>query len=342
MEIKTSNLGFKEQDVTALVVPVFKDEKLDDELLKNLDNSTGGLIASVLEAKEMTGKEGETAYLHLNGVSKDIKAQRLLLIGAGEKEKYRNPQIAQMAGTAARILRPRNVKSIGIIPRSCHGELGGAASEVVEGVLTALFEIDKYKTVDKEENAEKNIERLVVIVEGFDQGVLDCHAARGKVIGESVNYTRDLANEPSAYLTPTDLADKATVLAKECGLEVDILDETRMEKEGMGSLLCVGKGSEQPSKLIILKYTPEGEGKKKSNDLLAFVGKGVTFDTGGISIKPAEHMDQMKYDMTGGATVLGVMRAISLLKATIPVLGIVPAVENMPSGKAVKPGDVVR
>lgn len=348
MEIKTSNLGFKEQNVTALVMPVFKDEKLDDELVKNLDNSTRGLIASVLEAKEMTGKEGETVYLHLSGEGTDLKAPRLLLIGAGERQKYKSAQIAQTAGAAARTLRAKNVKSIGIMPRADHEMAGRAASDVVEGVVTALFEIDKYKTVDKEEDGEKRIDHLVVIVEGVDQGVLDCNAARGKIIGESVNYTRDLANEPSAYLTPTDLAEKATILAKECGLEVDILDETRMEKEGMGSLLCVGQGSEEPSKLIVLKYTPEDAGesgvdnRSRSNDLLAFIGKGVTFDTGGISIKPSEHMDQMKYDMTGGATVLGVMRAVSLLKATIPVLGVVPAVENMPSGKAVKPGDVVR
>ncbi|MBA3246966.1 MAG: leucyl aminopeptidase, partial [Pyrinomonadaceae bacterium] len=170
-------------------------------------------------------------------------------------------------------------------------------------------------------------------------------AERGRIIGESVNFTRDLANEPGAYMTPTNMAERAQEIATQFGLEIDVLEREEMEREGMGSLLSVARGSEEPPKLIILKYTPEGGAKgatKQNGDLLALVGKGITFDTGGISLKPGENMELMKYDMTGGGTVLGVMRAIAQLKPPIPVLGVVPSTENMPSGKATKPGDVVR
>ena len=142
-------------------------------------------------------------------------------------------------------------------------------------------------------------------------------------------------------MTPTNMADRAREMASELGLNVDVLDEARMEQEGMGSLLSVARGSDEPGKLIILKYTPANE-SANSNGLLAFVGKGITFDSGGISLKPGENMELMKYDMTGGATVMGAMRAIAQLKPPIPVLGVVPCAENLPSGKATKPGDVVR
>jgi leucyl aminopeptidase len=143
-------------------------------------------------------------------------------------------------------------------------------------------------------------------------------------------------------MTPTDMAERARQIANEFGLSIDVLDEARMEQEGMGALLSVSRGSEEPAKLIILKYTPRDTQEQADADLLAFVGKGITFDSGGISLKPGENMELMKYDMTGGATVLGAMRAIAQLKPPIPVLGVVPSAENLPSGKATKPGDIVR
>jgi leucyl aminopeptidase len=155
-----------------------------------------------------------------------------------------------------------------------------------------------------------------------------------------MNFTRDLANEPPNILTPTEMAKRAQKMAREVGLKCEVLDEARMQKMGMGSLLSVSAGSEQPAKLIVLRYTPAKNTGKKG-DLLALVGKGITFDTGGISIKPAEGMEAMKYDMSGGATVIGAMRAIAQLKPTVPVLGVVAAVENMPDGKATRPSDVV-
>lgn len=325
---------YKDLDVQALAVPVFKDEKADEGFLKQLDDLTGGLVDAVLRNDEMTGKEGETAFLHLVGLE-TIKAQRLLLIGVGTREHYEAAQISQLSGTAARLLRGKNVKSIGIVPRA-NVNAETVASTVVQGVILGIFDLDKYRTVDKE---TRDLERVVVSMEGSDQKAVNAGVERGRIIGESVNFTRDLANEPGASLTPTDMANRASEIAREFGLSIDVLDQARMEKEGMGSLLSVARGSDEPPQLIVLRYTP---GTDRSKELLTFVGKGITFDSGGISLKPGEHMELMKYDMTGGATVLGVMRAVAQLKPSVSVLGVVPCAENMPSGKATKPGDVVR
>ena len=337
MQVEGTRGGYQEVDVQALAIAVFKDEKADDGFLKELDARTGGIVKSVIDSEELQGKEGETVYLHLLGAQK-LKAQRLLLIGVGEKGEYNAAQISQMAGAAVRFLRGKSVKSVAIVPRA-EGDAGTIVSRSVEGAIMGLFEPDKYRTVEKE---QRQIDRLVVVVEGADENVVKGGAERGRIVGESVNYTRDLANEPGAYMTPTNMAERARETAKEFGLNIDVLDEARMEQEGMGSLLSVSHGSEEPAQMIVLKYTPPKSAGPTDNELLAFVGKGITFDSGGISLKPGENMELMKYDMTGGATVIGAMRAIAQLKPGIPVLGVAPCSENLPSGKATKPGDVVR
>jgi leucyl aminopeptidase len=336
MQIESTSGSYRELDVQALAIAVFKDEKADDGFLKDLDSITGGVIKSVLDSEELKGKESETVYLHLIGNS-DIKAQRLLLVGVGERADYTGAQVSQMAGTAVRALRGKNVKSIAVVPRS-EGTAEEIASMAIEGSVMALFDPDKYRTTDKE---EREIEKLIVVLDGADETSLNRGVERGRIVGESVNFTRDLANEPGAYMTPTNMSERARDVATDFGLSIDVLDEARMEQEGMGSLLSVSRGSEEPAKLIILKYVPSAVAEG-NQDLLAFVGKGITFDSGGISLKPGENMELMKYDMTGGATVMGAMRAIAQLKPSIPVLGVIPCAENLPSGKATKPGDVVR
>jgi leucyl aminopeptidase len=336
MQIESTNGSYRDLEVQALAIAVFKDEKADDGFLNDLDAITGGVIKSVIASQELKGKEAETVYLHLVGNS-EIKAQRLLLVGVGERADYTPALASQMAGTAMRALREKNAKSIAVVSR-LEGNPEEVASAVVEGCVMALFDPDKYRTTDKE---ERKIEKLVVVLDGADETGLKRGIERGRVIGESVNFTRDLANEPGAYMTPTIMSERAREVAAEFGLSVDVLDEARMEQEGMGSLLSVSHGSDEPGKLIILKYTPSNA-PEDGEELLAFVGKGITFDSGGISLKPGENMELMKYDMTGGATVMGALRAIGQLKPSIPVLGVIPCAENLPSGKATKPGDVVR
>ena len=336
MQIESTNGSYQDVDVQALAIAVFKDEKADEGFLKDLDSITGGVIKSVIDSEELKGKEGETVYVHLNG-NTHIKAQRLLLVGVGERSEYKPALASQMAGTAVRELRGKNAKSVAIAPR-LDGSPEEVGSAVVEGSFLAIFDPDKYRTVDKE---KREIEKLIVVLDGADEASLKRGVERGAIIGESVNFTRDLANEPGAYMTPTNMSERARAIATEFGLSIDVLDEARMQQEGMGSLLSVSRGSDEPAKLIILKYTPSNV-VDEGEELLAFVGKGITFDSGGISLKPGDNMELMKYDMTGGATVMGAMRAIAQLKPSIPVLGVVPCAENLPSGKATKPGDVVR
>jgi len=336
MEAIGTSKSCKEIDTQALAVAVFKGEKADEGFLKGLDSAAGGLITSVIKIEEFAAKTGETAYFHLSG--KGLKAGRLLLIGCGDRESYKAAQITQMAGTAARFLRSKNAKSIAIVPRA-DGEVEKIARTVVVGAIMGLFEPDKYRTKDKEDRV---IEKIVVVIEGGDNKSLQQGAERGRIIGEAVNFTRDLANEPGGYLTPTILAERAQKVAKKFGLSIDVLDQRQMEKLGMGSLLGVSRGSDEPPKLIVMKYEPRKGKRRKQNGLLALVGKGITFDSGGISLKPGENMELMKYDMTGAATVIGAMQAIAQLQPSIPVLGVAPCSENLPSGKATKPGDILK
>ena len=335
MKVSGSSKSPDKIDVQALAVAVFKDEKPGNGLLKILDDAVSGMISDAIKSEEFSAKEGETAYFHVSG--KELKARRLLLVGCGGRDGYRAAKITQMAGSATRLLRSKNVKSIGIIPRA-DGDIEKIAQTVVVGAIMGLFELDKYRTKDKE---LREIDAVTVIVENADEKALNRGAERGRIIGESINFTRDLANEPGAYMTPTIMADRAKKVAKEFGLSVDILDQKQMEKLGMGSLLGVARGSDEPPKLIILKYQPS-KFRSSKGGLLALVGKGITFDSGGISLKPGENMELMKYDMTGAATVIGTMRAIAQLKPSVPVLGVAPCSENLPSGKATKPGDVLR
>jgi leucyl aminopeptidase len=327
--------NFAEANVEALAVAVFRNEKPSSADLKDLDSVTGGIVSALIKAEEFKGDPGETALVRFTPKG-GVKASRLLLVGAGDRGDYAMADVSSVAGTALRFLRKRNISSFALLPRSA-GDAAQIAQAAMQGVITSQFELDKYKTRDRNDKAVNN---FVLCIEGAKAADLKNGLSRGEIVGDSINLTRDLANEPPNILTPTEMARRAQEMAKQVGLKCEVLDEARMEKMGMGSLLSVSRGSEQPAKLIVLRYTPAKSTAKKG-DLLALVGKGITFDTGGISIKPAENMDAMKYDMTGGATVIGTMRAIALLKPTIPVIGVVAAVENMPDGNASRPSDVV-
>ncbi len=327
--------NFTEANVEALAVAVFKKEKASAGILKELDQLVGGTLAALIKTEEFKGEIGETALLRFVPKGK-VKASRLMLIGVGDKADYSSSDIAAVSGGGTRFLRQRGIKSFALLPR-CESPASEVAQNAMQGFITSQFELDKYKTKDKN---DKSVDGFVICVEGARASELKTGLERGQVIGESMNFTRDLANEPPNILHPTEMAKRAQAMAKQTGLKCEILDEAKMEKMGMGSLMSVSHGSGQPAKMIVLTYTPAKNTGKKG-DLLALVGKGITFDTGGISIKPSEGMDAMKYDMSGGATVIGTMRAVAMLKPTVPVIGVVAAVENMPDGKASRPSDVV-
>jgi leucyl aminopeptidase len=335
MEIRAEVGKFFDVDVDALVIAVFDGEKADQGVLKDLDERSGQMISQILGTDEMRGRPSEMVYIHQPG---NIRARRLLLVGAGKVEAFSTDSVVRYAASAARLLRSKGVRSMALVSRSSL-DLEPAAQAAVEGVLMGLFEPDQYKTRDRE---ERQIDRLVLIVpEAESEDALGRAINRGRIIGESVNFARGLSNEPSSVLTPTELAERAREIAQQFGLEIDILDEPRIKELGMGALLGVARGSDEPCKLIVLRYTGE-RAATKDGKLVAIVGKGITFDSGGISIKPADGMEKMKYDMSGAAAALAVMRAIAQLKPAVNVMGLMPTTENMPSGHAYKPGDVLR
>jgi leucyl aminopeptidase len=246
--------------------------------------------------------------------------------------------IRKLAATAGLAARQRRVARVAFAVRGT-GDANELAQAAAEGLTLAEFHPGKYKTADPPPAAPPTW--TVVVVDASDRQHADaCTAvARGRILGECSNMARELANEPGNTLTPREFAKRTAALASDAGVDVEILDEHQIEKLGMGLLLGVARGSDEPPRLIVFRYNPPGAPEKP---VLGLVGKGITFDTGGISIKPAEKMEQMKDDMAGGAAVACAMRAIALLKAPMRVIGVVPTTENMPGGRAVKPGDVLK
>ncbi|HEY1656207.1 MAG TPA: leucyl aminopeptidase [Candidatus Tumulicola sp.] len=315
----------------ALVVPVFAGGSLD-AAAKAADAAVGGAIADALESGEIKGKLGEVVLVH----AKDQPFRRVLAVGLGESAAFEAAMLARYAAVAVRYLGKKNVAEFAIaLPEQARGAEVAAASFVTEGALTGSFDTTVYQATPEKRNA---VTAVTLLSGGFDSSALERGIARGTVLGEAVNLARRLAITPANDMTPTILANEAAAVAKSAALEIDVLDESRARAEGMGSFLSVAQGSAQPPKFIVLRY----QGDPGSKELLALVGKGITFDSGGISIKPADRMEEMKYDMSGGAGVIAAMSAIGKLKPKINVVGIVPATENMPGGKATKPGDIVK
>ena len=315
----------------ALVVPVFADKRLDGVALE-LDALLGGALSGVLEAGEIAGKPNELAVVHAGG----SPFRRVALIGLGEREGFTPHLLARFAGTAVRTLGKRNIASLTIVlPEEARIATALAASAVTEGAIAATLDGTTYRT----EPDKPVVTTDVAIVAGaFDRAALAAGIARGTAIGSAVNDARLMALTPGNDMTPTHLAARARELAADAGLDIDVLDEARMAAKGMGSLLGVSRGSDEPATLTVMTY----RGDPAGSQVLALVGKGLTFDSGGISIKPAADMHEMKYDMCGGAGVIAAMHAIGKLKPKLNVIGLVPSSENLPGPRAMKPGDILR
>ncbi len=315
----------------AVVVPVFTGGELSNAA-KALDAALGGAVADVLSSGEIKGKLAECALIH----AKDQPFRRVLVVGLGDAAKFEPSHLARYAGAAVRYLGRRNVSEIAIaLPEQAAGNETACVSFAAEGAIAGSFDTTIYQ-----EKPDKRVatESVTIVANGLDAAASNAGLARGIAVGEAVNFARRLAVTPANDMTPTILADEAARAAKDASIDIEVWDEARIAKEQMGSFLSVAHGSAQPPKFIIMKYT----GDPGSKELLALVGKGITFDTGGISLKPPERMEEMKYDMSGGAAVIAAMCAIGKLKPKINVVGLVPATENMPGGKATKPGDIVK
>jgi leucyl aminopeptidase len=317
MQTSFERKPLEQVEAGALIVPVFEGRK---------EERFGA--GDLLEAGEIAGKPLELLLLHhVAGVA----ATRVLLAGAGKAEKFDPAEMRKLAGAAVRHLKSKAVKSIAMALDPEHAS-ADFASAAVEGAILGEYEPDRYKTDDGE---KKSVDRFTVVAAGED---LEDAVTRGRIVAEAQNFARALVNEPANLLTPNKVAEAARSMASEYGLECQVLDSERMELLGMGALLGVARGSAEPPALVVIRYRPR-EGKSTSH--LGLVGKGVTFDSGGISIKPADGMEKMKYDMAGGAAMLGAMRAIAQLKPAIAVTAFIPCVENMPGSRAQRPGDIV-
>jgi leucyl aminopeptidase len=315
-------------DTDLLILPVFEGDALDDA--PDLLAAAGGAIQRAMADGEFRAKPYDLFLTPLHG----WPAPRVLLVGAGTKLAFSTERLRRVATAGALAAKQRRVKRIAFVIRgSAPGAAGIQAS--VEGLLLAAFNGDIYKSGDRNSPAA---EQIVVAVAGGEPSSIDAAARRGKVLGESSNIARELCNEPPNVLTPTVLAQRAVAIAKAAGLAADVIDEKGIAALKMGLLLGVAQGSAEPPRLIALKHIPAGA---PDAPVLGLVGKGITFDTGGISIKPADGMERMKTDMSGAAAVIGAMRAISLLKAPIKVVGVIPSAENMPGGRATRPSDVL-
>ncbi len=332
MEIKVDTRAFAKIEADALVTYAFEQEKPVEGMLTQLDAATGGALGKLAASGELTGKMLETTLLYYPA---GLAAQRLLVLGAGKKSKFGTAELRKLAGTAVRTLKSRQVKSLAFLVRE-DNRSAAAAQAIVEGMILANFDSDKYKTDKKPGN--EIISSSLAGWEESARGDADLGLSRGRVIAESQNFARELGNEPSNRLTPRMLADRAAAMARQAGLSVEVLDEGKIAELKMGALLSVSQGSAEPPRMIIITYTPSTV--KEGAPVLGLVGKAITFDTGGISIKPANDMEKMKYDMCGGAAMIGTMRALAALKPQCKVIAVIPSSENMPGGRAQKPGDV--
>lgn len=333
MQVKIVNQCITQVSADAIIVSLWQGVEQLCGVTAIVDQVSGGLITRVLGQGDFTGKLNETLTLYPSGLA----AKKLVLVGLGEKSKLDAEKIRQIAGSA---FKSASKGKVGMVATVVHG-LGleglcpvSASQAVVEGTLMANYHYDQLKS-KKQDNCVTEL--LLVTNDESKLSAIEKGVQKGIIMAEANNLARDLVNAPGNFMTPTNMAEAAAQVAKDADLQLEVLERADMERLGMGCLLGVAQGSAQPPKMVVLRYegNPGGE-------TIAIVGKGLTFDSGGISLKPGAGMEAMKDDMGGGAAVIAAMRAIGQLKPKTNVLGIVPCTENLPSSTALKPGDVLR
>jgi leucyl aminopeptidase len=318
-------------DADLLVVPWFEDDL--PTAVTNLDTAVGGEVTRALASREFQAKPFD---IFLTPVTDgQWRVRRVALIGAGRSDGADGELLRKLASAAGYDARRRRIARMAFAVRG-KADIAELAQATAEGLTLAEFHGGSYKTADPPAPAPS----WTIAIDGnADAGRVDAAVQRGRVLGNCSNLARELANEPGNTLTPREFAARAARLAGDGGVNVEILDERQIADLGMGLLMGVARGSSEPPRLLVFRHDPSGA---PTSPVLGLVGKGITFDTGGISIKPAEGMERMKDDMAGGAAVTCALRAISQLAAPIRVIGVVPMTENMPGGRAIKPGDILK
>jgi leucyl aminopeptidase len=335
MEIIIESGKIEEKITELLSLGLFEGEKEPTGIIRYIDTLLDGAISDTIKNGDFTGELNQTLLLYTHN---KIKSRRLLLVGLGKREDFNLETVRSASGKAA--LQVRNM-SLSSYMTLLYGEDFGLPIEtltqaLIEGAELALYSFNRFKT--EKEKMPKEVKELTIFVQKNDNiALVQKGLTVAKIVCNATKLARDLSNSPSNDVTPQALAEVAKSIAERYSLECKVLERSDMEKLGMGGILAVSSGSQQPPKLIIMKY----KGGKESSPIV-LVGKAVTFDSGGISIKPSEKMEEMKYDKSGGAAVIATMQAIAELRLPLNVIGIIPATENLPSGSAYKPGDVLR
>jgi leucyl aminopeptidase len=300
-------------------------------VLLTSDEAVKSAASAVLASGEYKAAANEMLLLHAPA---GLAAKRLLIVGLGKQGKATVDKVRSAAGAAVRFAKPRGIREVAFALPELALAAGSCARAAAEGALVGDYDPDTYRS-DREDKSVQSF--TLAVAASADKAAVEASFAEGVIIGESQNFTRVLVNEPGNKLTPTMMGQRAAAMASEVGLAWEVHSTEKLHELKMGAFWSVSQGSEEPPALIVLRYEPKGV---TDGPVLGLVGKGITFDSGGISIKPGQDMEKMKYDMAGGAAMLGAMRAIALLKPKVRVICVVCASENMPDGKAQKPGDL--
>jgi len=330
-KVTLSNSRPFEEATDALVL--FVPEKGAFEAFSSVNTQAKNALSKLIQEERFKAKVGECLTYHSSGIA---AARRIILAGVGKKEECTPEAIRRAASSAANVARNASCRRISYtLPSGVPFKTDQAVEAVVSGALLGTYRFLKFKTRDEDQEQEKKIENIVVLTaaNAGSKNAID----RARMFADAACFARDLVNEPANALNPAVLEEKERQAAREAGLEIKVIQADELKKMGAGAILGVGIGSITPPRLIILNYRP----KKKTSRKIALVGKGITFDSGGLSLKPAKSMETMKCDMAGAAAVLSTMRMLPYLKPNAQVMGILRAAENMPSGTAIRPGDVL-
>ena len=327
-----------EIEADAIAVNLFQGVTRFGSTTEAVDKALNGAITDLRESGDFKAELGQTAVIYSR---RAIPARRVIVVGLGQLEKFDLEAVRRASGAVVNQAQTLNIERLAIV---VHGvDLGGlqlkeATQATVEGALLAAYQFNELKTADNSESVSNLTDLLIIEAEAEKVGVVRQETHIGYVVCKAVQLARDLGNRPANVATPSHLAEIAQKIAKTTNMSCEIFDQSKMRELGMGALLGVAKGSEEPPRFIILEHNAG----RKDLDTIVIVGKGITFDSGGISIKPRQGMEVMKFDMMGGATVLGAMQAVGELDIPLHVVGLVPATENLPSGSANKPGDLLK
>jgi len=335
LEIKFVAGDIAKTKADAIIVNYFEGAGRLQGDIAAIDKALGGAISRLVKAGEIKGKCGEVTIIHTLG---KLPAERVVVTGLGKQAELTTDKVRGSIATALRLLRRKSVTDIATAAQGVG--LGSITAEssaqaLTEGAVLGLYTFRHHFTKEADFGEIKTF--TIVGKDRNEVTALRRGSAKGRVLAEATNMARDMVNEPSNHMTPSDMAEMASRVAKTYGFDITVFEREQVEKMGMGAFLGVAKASQQPPKFIVLNY----KGSRSKETDIALIGKGITFDSGGISIKPAEGMEEMKGDMAGGAAVIAAMGAIAQLKPAINVLAVVAATENLPGGNAFKPGDVL-